>query len=304
MVWGQKLDEALFNAQNSSGMDLSSAWSAYVSETEALRADQMGFQVSLQFSWLVAPAGFEYNDGLNILTRTGKVLHPEWSENQANDFSQVISNSGIWHRFSDNNRSARPWGVRGAWVSESLLPISLSLGAGKMGIDFYIEGRLTADDSPIGLNAHQLRAVTFIDDYFRMQEEFGSVWWFPQDPSTPEPFSAMYLEAGIGKRVHPLASLFLHYRQPIGVANQIRSNLAAENTAFDEPTVTIRDGADAHFGPIFCVQAQYHGKYLQWGIERVTRWSPTGTWPDYLVEHGAIPFQNQSHTELSIGIRF
>lgn len=302
-VSAQKLDESLFVQESGNTFSFGEMFEEVLYDLDQRRAEQSGFQVSFQFSWLVAPEAFDYSDGLNILTRTAEVMHPEWSNSEANDFSQSLSNSGLWNRFSNGNRAARPWGIRLAWVKEDLLPLSLSAGFGQMGVDYYIEGRL-ADDASIGLNANQLRAVTFVDDYFRMKEQFGNVWWFPQDPKTPDPFSAYYVEAGIGKRVHPLASLFVHYRQPLGVADRIRSGLAAENTAFDEPTVTIRDGASAHFGPIFSIQAQYHGRFMEWGLERIIRTAPTGTWPDYLIENGAIPFDARSHTELSIGLRF
>ena len=298
----QKLDESLFDGRKGSEFDLNSAMGQLLADLDERRSEQSGFQVSFQFSWMVAPEGFAYEDALNILMRTAEIMYPDWTPNQEADFSQSIYNSGLYNQFAQENRAARPWGLRLAWVSEDVLPVSLSIGAGQMGIDYYIEGRLPEDDV-IGLNANQVRAVTFIHEYFQNKSDFGNVWNFP-DMSPPPAFGAYYLEAGIGKRVHPLASLFVHYRQPVGVGAQVRSDLLAENTAFDNPVVTIRDGAAAHFGPIFTIQAQYHGRFMEWGIERVVRTTPYGSWPDNLISNGAIPFDGRSHTELSVGLRF
>jgi hypothetical protein len=299
----QKLDEGLFEQGSSSSWDMRSSIEQLMADLDANRNSQMGFQVSFQFSWMVAPEGFAYEDGLNIITRTSRLLYPGWSESQANDFSQTMSNTGLWNRFADENRAARPWSFRFAWVDETTLPLSLSFGVGQMGLDYYIEAQ-DVEGSAIGLNAHQVRATTFISDFHRLKEEFGNPWWFPQDPRTPDALAAWYLEGGVGKRIHPLASLFVHYRLPIGVADAVRKDLNAENTAFDEPRVTISDAAEAHFGPVVSVQAQYHGRFMEWGIERVMQIAPSGSWPEYLIENGAIPFQSRSHTEVSVGIRF
>ena len=298
----QKLDESLFDNSRNSNFNLSAAIDQLLSDLDVHRSEQKGFQLSFQFSWMVAPEAYAYEEGLEILTRTADLMYPDWTSNESSDFVQTLRNSGKYYSFAESNRAARPWGLRMAWVSEDLLPLSLSVGAGQMGIDYYMEGRLP-DNSVIGLNANQVRAVTFIHQYFQNKADYGQIWYSPDITPTP-PFSAYYLEAGLGKRVHPLASLFVHYRQPIGVGPQVRSELLAENTAFDEPVVTIRDGASAHFGPIFTIQAQYHGRFMEWGLERVVKTAPSGSWPDNLISNGAIPFQGRSHTEISIGIRF
>jgi hypothetical protein len=298
-AWAQKLDENLFDASGGKEFDMESAYDQLMADLTEHRAEQMGFQVSAQFSWMVAPEAFAYEDGLNILRWTAKEMY-NWNSNQANNFAESLSWSGVGNDFSQQNRAARPWGIRFAWVEESLLPVSLSLGAGQMGLDYYIEGRRTSDSTVIGLTGHQLRAATYLQHY----ADLGSDPWNHPGLNVPSAISVPYVEAGVGKRVHPLASLFVHYRQPVAASSRIRNAFNAANAGWDDPTLYLRDDAPVHVGPIFTIQAQYHGRFMEWGLERVVRMAPTGTWPTYLQENGSMPVQSGAHTEVSIGLRF
>lgn len=295
----QKLDENLFDASSGKAFDMESAYDRLIAELSGHREEQMGFQVSAQFSWMVAPEAFAYEDGLNILRWTAKEMN-NWTSDQANNFAESLNWSGVGSDFSQQNRAARPWGLRLAWVEESVLPVSLSVGAGQMGLDFYIEGRRTSDSTVIGLNGQQLRAVTYLQHY----ADLGNDPWNHPGLNVPETISVPYLEAGIGKRVHPLASLFVHYRQPVGASNRIRTAFNNANAGWDDPSIYLRNDAPVHYGPIFTVQAQYHGRFMEWGLERVVRMAPVGTWPAYLQENGAMPVEGAAHTEVSIGLRF
>lgn len=302
VTWGasaQKLDENLFQNQRGSEFDIESAYDQLMADLNEHRAAQKGFQVSAQFSWMVAPEAFPYEEGLNILRWTAREMY-NWNSNQANNFAESLNWSGVGDNFSQKNRAARPWGIRIAWVEESVLPLSVSLGVGQMGLDYYIEGRRTADSSVVGLNGHQVQAATYLQQY----EDLGSDPWNHPGLNAPDPISVPYVEAGVGKRVHPLASVFVHYRQPVAASKRIRDTFNAANAGWENPAVYLRDDAPAHFGPIFSVQVQYHGRFMEWGLERVVRTAPSGTWPTYLMENGAMPVAAAAHTEVSIGLRF
>ena len=82
-AWAQKLDENLFDASGGKEFDMGSAYDQLMADLTEHRVEQMGFQVSAQFSWMVAPDA-PFGPGSNISKLSNHpVVHVSWNDAKA-----------------------------------------------------------------------------------------------------------------------------------------------------------------------------------------------------------------------------
>jgi hypothetical protein len=302
---GQRLNEGMFTGAEPAARP--SLWSQYEALQDSIfvsKATQKGFTVTFHFSWSLLES-FDTRSNFQSIRDVVEKTHPEWGPTQVENHLYPMQYGPLQGSLPSLGAAGRPRGVRLSWVAEELIPVTLTLGTGMTPVFGYVEGTLSDGTTTAGFQSDELRWVSYLDDFARLRNIYNSWYWPDNDrPVMPQRIEMPYLEWGVGKQLNPVWGVQALHRIPLGMGKRIFDAHNQRNVRFENPTVSITEGARFHGGQHFSGLLTCRGRHLVWSLEGAWITAPSGTWVDYLLEKGANPISGRSYLVSGVGFVF